>query len=47
MLKTEPREKPQKRAELFSAVLNREDSANPVEEDELEDVDGIEEIDNE
>ena len=42
VLKTEPWERLQRWAEHFSEVVNREDPVNPVEENELEDVDETE-----
>ena len=45
MLKTESRERLKRWVEHFSEFLNRDDPANPVEEDEIEELEEIEEID--
>ena len=45
VLKTESRERLQRWEEHLSEILNRDDPANPVEEDEIEEQEEIEEID--
>ena len=45
MLRTETRERLQRCVEHFSTISNRDDPTNPMEEDEIVELEEIEEID--